>query len=168
MKIEEITILVNSSGYEKGKDILIIKTDLPTGTYPFTGNQVLTIEVEYDQGLSHVKTYFPEINNVNILNIENGELNPVDIERSIKTVIIFNLVPEEIKYYIVNKSVYPMDMRIFNGVFINSGENLDLEEKLNNIIYTEEGRYKHKTVTLDQIKKAIVDGANIIECGFIM
>lgn len=56
IEITHVTVLQNF-----GTDSLILKTTLPEGCWPFTGNTTARIDVAHGTGLDYVKKHFPGI-----------------------------------------------------------------------------------------------------------
>ena len=79
-----------------------------------------------------------------------------------KTAIIFSEVPESV-YYIVLDGDYSR----FNNVYINSENSTDeAQDDMYSVLFPE-----HKLVTgvsLEEFRLAIVDGAFLIEAGFLL
>lgn len=75
-----------------------------------------------------------------------------------KTAIIFHKYPESLQYFVIEG-----DLLKFHLVMIGSDD--DLSDELCAIMYTGEGVLKHKNVNITDFQKAIVDGAQLIECG---
>ena len=79
-----------------------------------------------------------------------------------KTAIIFSEVPESV-YYIVLDGDYSR----FNNVYINSENSTDeATDEMYSILYPEH-RLVHG-VSLEEFRLAIVDGAFLIEAGFLL
>lgn len=79
-----------------------------------------------------------------------------------KTAIIFNEVPENVSYLIIDG-----DYSRFNNVYINSENSTDeAQDDMYSVLFPE-----HKLVTgvsLEEFRLAIVDGAFLIEAGFLL
>jgi hypothetical protein len=56
IEITHITVLQGI-----GTDSLILKTTLPEGCWPFTGNATAQIDVSHGTGLEYVKKHFPGV-----------------------------------------------------------------------------------------------------------
>ena len=80
-----------------------------------------------------------------------------------KTAIIFNEVPETISYFVVDGDHGELD-----GVYINETEDETLTDKLYTPLFGEDGYFKYKKLTLEQFRQEIIDGAYLIEVGFIV
>lgn len=81
-----------------------------------------------------------------------------------KTALIWFEVPEKITYFIIDQ-----DLSKFQGVYINSVNNVDLQAELNSIIYDEtSGEFLHSEVTIEEIENAVREGAKLIEAGFYL
>lgn len=78
-----------------------------------------------------------------------------------KTAIIYNLVPEEIEYHIVDG-----DYSHLQGAYVNF-ENTPEEEELCHLLYPEESP-RPDPVSLEELKQAVLDGAHLIEAGFVL
>lgn len=79
-----------------------------------------------------------------------------------KTAIIFNEVPENVSYLIIDG-----DYSRFNNVYINTENSTDeAQDDMYSVLFPE-----HKLVTgvsLEEFRLAIVDGAFFIEAGFLL
>ena len=79
-----------------------------------------------------------------------------------KTAIIFSEVPESVYYLVLDG-----DYSRFNGVYINSeGSTDEAKDEMYSILYPEH-RLVHG-VSLEEFRLAIVDGAFLIEAGFLL
>ena len=79
-----------------------------------------------------------------------------------KTAIIFSEVPESVYYLVLDG-----DYSRFNNVYINSEDSTDeAKDEMYSILYPEH-RLVHE-VSLEEFRLAIVDGAFLIEAGFLL
>lgn len=62
MKILKVTIIRGNSA-----DKIILDTDLPEGTYPYTGKMSLLFDVAKGNGEDYLSRHFPELNEEDIL-----------------------------------------------------------------------------------------------------
>lgn len=80
-----------------------------------------------------------------------------------RTAIIFNQFSEGITYCVLNG-----DYSHFQGKYINSS---DLTEEETNEIcrafYDENWEFSPSSLTLDEFRQEIVNGAKLVECGFM-
>lgn len=79
-----------------------------------------------------------------------------------KTLIIFNLVPEQIKYFVVEG----VDIQHLDGCYINNDPDVNLEKELLNLMYDDMGGFIQQEFELDDID--ISEISKIIEAGFIL
>ena len=82
-----------------------------------------------------------------------------------KTAIVFELIPEDYKLYVVDG-----DYKHLHGIVINCSPEGDehLEKELNELIYKAEEGEKHKPVTREEFRDAIKDGAEFIVAGLYL
>lgn len=59
MKLNIISVTVVSDSH--GCDSIILETDLPNGIYPFTGNQIVKMEIARGRYPEYLKEHFSEI-----------------------------------------------------------------------------------------------------------
>lgn len=81
-----------------------------------------------------------------------------------QTVIIFQEINTELspKIFIVEG-----DYAHLYDVYINMGLNEKLEDELTSLIYDSEGQYLNCPTTIEHVKEAIKNGAELIFCGFV-
>lgn len=77
-----------------------------------------------------------------------------------KTAIIYQEIPENTHLFVVDG-----DYSHLHDVYINTMENQEKQNELNNLIYDEKEYHKHKVVSILEIKNAVRDGAELIMCG---
>tara|TARA_R110000851_G_scaffold310444_1_gene470266 strand:- start:194 stop:433 length:240 start_codon:yes stop_codon:yes gene_type:complete len=75
-----------------------------------------------------------------------------------KTAVIFEFVPENTKFYVVDG-----DFSHLNGVMVNVDDYSELTEECAEFIPTGQ-----KELTIQDIKQAVLDGAELIHCGYYM
>lgn len=79
-----------------------------------------------------------------------------------RTAIIWWEIPEEIKFFAVDG-----DLREFNGKFINVTDmSEEFQQRMLETFYEEDGSPKLVPITLEEFRKEIQDGAELIHCGF--
>ncbi len=79
----------------------------------------------------------------------------------LKTAVIWNDF-ESIKYLLVKG-----DWSRFEGVFINSVDNEELQKELSDMVYDSEYQFVIPNVSKQEFAEEIRQGAEIVECGFI-
>ncbi len=82
-----------------------------------------------------------------------------------KTCIIFDEIPENTLFYILDG-----DYSHLNGVFINLvSANKDHQDELCDLIYNEQGYYRQLSCDLQQIRDALLNPENkLIMCGMYL
>lgn len=86
-----------------------------------------------------------------------------------KTIIIFNLVPEALNYLEV-----PEDLTQFDGIYINmyyEDHRNEMSMKLDDIIYDNDtGYYKQNVIVHDKFPTELVKSGEyvVVECGLIV
>lgn len=79
----------------------------------------------------------------------------------IQTAVIFEDGFEGLQFYVINE-----DWTRFDGVYLSSGLNKDLEQELGLALWTEDWtEKKHQPVLRETFCQAIKDGAILIVCG---
>jgi len=78
-----------------------------------------------------------------------------------KTLIIFNLVPEEVKYFVTDQDVSDL-----HDTYINHSDDLEKVERLNELMYDKNGGYLIEPIELVDID--MIEITNAIEVGFIL
>ncbi len=84
-----------------------------------------------------------------------------------KTAVIYQEIPERLNLFVFNGDYSHLD-----GVYINGSGDMKKEDLLHDIIYhqqfKEEPGYKNPVATKEEFEQAIIDGAELIVCGFIL
>jgi hypothetical protein len=78
-----------------------------------------------------------------------------------KTAVIWNEL-EQLRYVVIDG-----DWNRFQGVYINSVEEQDLQDELVKLVYDGSGKELLPFVTIDVFAEAIREGAAVVECGFL-
>ena len=84
--------------------------------------------------------------------------------QSIKTAIIFSEFPESIRFIVLEG-----DLSHLHETYINGDSDEDKQDELLQLMYNED--YKEEKFTeydISEFRQVIMDGAKLIECGFIL
>lgn len=128
--------------------------------WAFASATKLAVDIRVHGNPSKVKRL--ELENVRNEPLENyNDSSMLVVEKTMKTAVIWNEF-DTIKYLVVDG-----DWSRFEGVFINSVDNEELQNELSALVYDSDYQFAIPEVTKQEFANAIRDGAEIVECGFI-
>lgn len=80
-----------------------------------------------------------------------------------RTIVIWNEVGDELRFFVVDK-----DLSEFQDIYINIDyEDEQLTDKLNSLVYNEDGEYKVKMLRRFPLEAIIPNETAVITCGLI-